>query len=389
MKRYFAGFAMLAAASSFAQSHVGLSGQVDNALTTLSTRAAGQSVRKTGLFSAGMASSFLRLDGREELAGNWYSFFRLESGLNTDTGAGIATNSNNQRSGATSGASSLTFNRWAYVGIGNRFLGEVRFGRVYTAAFENFTPFDPFFTNGVGSSSPLSLRLGLKDTQTALNVSNAVEYLSPHYGQGLFARITLALGENPSDGTLATSNPPHGGDHEAVRVGYAKGPFSLAYSAGLTHNTAGRTPTGNNHGDYLNTNFAASYDFGRVKILGQYVTEKLDGASAAQGTLTGIAAQQAKTRTLLLGAVVPAGAGHFKFSWVDGKLTDNVGTAPERGKLFAVGYDYYFSRRTNVYTVYSRITNNAVGNYGFANGYVTPGQGEASSGLAIGLKHIF
>jgi predicted porin len=270
--------------------------------------------------------------------------------------------------------SDITFNRWAFVSLGSRELGELRLGRVYTAAFENFTPFDPFLTNGVGSSAPISLRLGQRNTQTALNVSNAVEYLSPHYGSGFFGRVTLALGENPSNGTAATSNPRHGGDHGAIRVGYAGGPWSVAYSTGLTKNTVGRVGTVNNQGDYLNSNLAVRYDLGFARLMGQFVTEKLEGATAAGGGLTGVAANEAKTRTLLLGAIVPVGAGNIKVSYANGKLTDNIGSAAEKGQLFAVGYDYFFSKRTNVYVAYSRVKNNSVGNYGLAAAFVTPGQ---------------
>lgn len=390
MKRNLAILAAFASASAFAQSQVGISGLLDSALTTVRTKdAAGRTVKRTGIFSSGMSSNFLRFDGREDLGNGLYSTFRLELGLNSDSGLGLATNTNNQRSGAGPAANGLTFNRWAYVGLGSRSFGEVRAGRVYTAAFENFTPFDPFLTNGVGSSSPVSLRLGLKNTQTALNVSNAIEYLTPGYGQGFFARATMALGENPSDGSLAGSNPRRGGNHEAVRVGYAKGPLAVAYSVGLTHNTAGPTPTGNNAGDYLNTNLAARYDLGWVKLFGQYVTEKLEGASAAGGNLTGVATHEAKTRSFLLGASIPAGAGNIKLSYVNGKLTDNIGTTPEKGRLFAVGYDYSLSKRTTLYAAYSHVGNNAVGNYGLSSVFLTPGRGQSSSGLAVGMRHLF
>lgn len=390
MKRNLAVLAAFASAGAFAQSQVGISGLLDSALTTVKTKATGgQTVRRTGLYSSGMSSNFLRFDGREDLGDGWYASFRLETGLNTDSGLGIGSNSNNQRSGIGPAANGLTFNRWAYAGLGSKSLGEVRVGRVYTAAFENFTPFDPFLTNGVGSSSPVSLRLGLRNTQTALNVSNAIEYLTPHYGQGFFARATVAFGENPSNGSLATSNPRRGGNHEAVRIGYASGPFTIAYSAGLTHNTAGVTPTGNNAGDYLNTNLAARYDLGWVKLLGQYVTEKLEGASAAGGNLTGVAAHEASTRTFLLGASIPAGRGNIKLSYVNGKLTDNIGSAAEKGRLFAVGYDHSLSKRTTLYAAYSHVGNNAVGNYGLSGVFVTPGRGQSSSGLAVGMRHLF
>jgi len=389
MKKTLAALAAVASAGAFAQSHVGISGLLDDAVTKVKTRSGGQSVSKTGLFPSGMSSNFLRIDGREDLGGDWAANFRLESGLNTDTGLGIASNANNQRSGAGPATSELTFNRWAFVGLSNKSYGEFRAGRVYTAAFENFTPYDPFFTNGVGSSTAITLRLGQKNTQTALNVSNAIEYLTPHYGDGFFARATVALGENPSNGSLATSNPPRGGDHQAFRVGYATNRWSVAYSMGLTHNTAGVTPTGRNAGDYLNSNLAARYDFGWAKVMGQYVTEKLEGASAAGGNLTGIASNEAKTRSFLLGVAVPVGPGNVKFSYVDGRLTDNIGSPTERGKLFAVGYDYFLSKRTNLYATYSHLRNNSVGNYSYSAAYVTAGQGESSSGLSVGIRHLF
>lgn len=389
MKKYIAAMAALASASTFAQSQVGISGLVDNALTTVSTKSGGRTVRKTGVFNSGESSTFLRIDGREELGSDLYSMFRLESGLATNNGGGVATNTNNQRSGADPAQGALAFNRWAYVGLGSRSFGEVRLGRVYTAAFENFTPFDPFLTNGVGSSSPITLRLGLKNTQTALNVSNAIEYLTPHYNSGFFARATVAFGQNPSNGSLATGNPRHAGDHQALRVGYANGPFAIAYSAGLTHNTAGVTPAGNNPGNYLNMNLSARYDLPWVKFLGQLVTEQLKGASAAGGALTGVESNEAKTRSFLIGAIVPVGIGQFKFSYVQSKLTDNLGTRPEKGRMIAVGYDYFFSKRTNLYAVYSHVSNNAVGGYGFSSTYITPGQGQSSTGVGLGLRHLF
>ena len=379
----------LTASVGHAQGSIAVSGQLDAAFTEARTRVNGASVSKSGLYPSGMASSFLRFEGQEDLGSGLYAGFRLEAGLNNDTGNGIASNANNQATGAGPNNGGLSFNRWAFVAVGHRAWGELRAGRVYTAAFENFTPYDPFFTNGVGSSTPVTLRLGIRNTQTALNVSNAIEYLTPNYGKGFFARATVARGENLSDGTLANGNPRHGGDHEAVRIGYADGPWAVAYSIGLTHNTAGRAGTVSNPGDYINSNLALRYDFPWARFYLQWVNEKLEGATAAGGINTGIATNEAKTRSVLLGTVIPIGAGNIKLSYVDGKLSDNIGSAAESGKLVAAGYDYYLSKRTNVYGVVSRIKNNGVGNYGYAAAYLAPGRGEASTAISVGMKHIF
>lgn len=391
MKHILTGAIALATASAFAQSSVTLSGQIDTSVANVRTKnTAGDAIRKTGLFSAGMASSFLRIEGHEDLGGDMYGMFRLETGLNTDSGGGIATNTNNQRTGGGPVTNDLTFNRWAYVGIGSKQWGEVRLGRVYTAAFENFTSYDPFFTNGIGNSAALTLRLGQRNTQSALNVSNAIEYLTPHYNSGLYGRITIAAGENPSNGTLDAGTPDGAGNHVAGRVGYAKGPFAVAFSAGLTRNAAGRIGgTTNNQGDYVNTNLSARYNLGWVRLTGQFVTERLEGATAAGGTLTGNPANEAKTRSILLGATFPVGAGNIKVSYVDARLSDNMGSPEEHGRLIAVGYDYFFSKRTNVYTALTHIRNNAVGTYGFQPVFVSAGRGQSSSGVSFGIKHIF
>lgn len=388
MKICIAAVAALASAGTLAQSRVGISGLLDASVGHATMKANGVKVSKSGLFPSGMSSNFLRIDGVEDLGGDLYAAFRLESGLNTDTGLGVVSNTNNQRTGVA-GSDALTFNRWAYVALGSKSLGELRAGRVYTAAFENFTPFDPFFTNGVGSSTPITLRLGQRNTQTALNVSNAIEYYSPGYGSGFFGRVTLATGENPDNGTLAGGNPPDAGDHAAFRVGYAGGPFSVALTAGLTKNTAGRVGTVNNAGDYANSNLAARYDLGWARLFTQYVNEKLEGASAAGGLLTGNPAHEAKTRSLLLGASFPVGAGNIKASYIMGKLTDNIGSPAEKGRMIVLGYDYSLSKRTTLYTTVGRISNNDVGSYGLPAAYVTAGRGATTTGIGAGLRVLF
>lgn len=389
MKICIAAVAALASAGTLAQSRVGISGLLDTSVGYVrSETTAGARVSKSGMFPSGMSSNFLRFDGKEDLGGGVYSAFRLETGLNTDTGLGLPSNTNNQRTGAVV-TDALTFNRWAYVALGSDRVGEVRLGRVYTAAFESFTPFDPFLTNGVGSSTPITLRLGQRNTQTALNVSNAIEYYSPGYGSGFFGRVTLAMGENPSNGTLAGGNPEDAGDHGAFRVGYASGPLSVAFSAQLTKNTAGRVGAVNNAGDYANSNLAARYDAGWVRLFGQFVNEKLEGASAAGGLLTGNPADEAKTRSLLLGASFPVGVGNLKVSVVHGKLTDNIGSPAEKGRLVAVGYDHWLSKRTTLYVTASHLSNNDVGNYTLPAQYVTAGRGASTSGIATGIRLVF
>ena len=50
---------------------------------------------------------------------------------------------------------------------------------------------------------------------------------------------------------------------------------------------------------------------------GKFVTERLEGASAAGGNLTGVASNEAKTRSLLLGVVEALTAGYLSTEYKD------------------------------------------------------------------------
>ena len=84
--------------------------------------------------------------------------FWLEAGLTNDDGQGAATSTNNQarrqRSGVA-GRQGLTFNRRSTVSLAGGW-GELRLGRDYTPQFWNLTVFDPFGTNGVGTTQILN-----------------------------------------------------------------------------------------------------------------------------------------------------------------------------------------------------------------------------------------
>jgi len=160
MKKTLIALATLAATASFAQSTVTLYGAVDAGWTQYKSGAA----KVTGLGNSQLGSSLIGFKGEEDLGGGLKAIFKLEGGLANDSGAGKASNSNNQASGAgvagnnaTSGTAAATnlagtqgldFGRYAHVGLAGSF-GEVRLGRDYTSAFQwGVAAVDVFGTNG-------------------------------------------------------------------------------------------------------------------------------------------------------------------------------------------------------------------------------------------------
>src|SRR5262249_46348367 len=143
------------------------------------------------------------------------------------------------------------WNRRATVGLISDKLGELRLGRDYTATFWNLVNFDPFGTNGVGSSLNLFPgRMGIQAVDPLIRADNVVGYHLPGELGGVYGQAQYAFGEGNDNGKYA------GG-----RIGYAKGPFDAAMAYGQTWTT---TP------ERLKTlDVGMSWDFGFMKLMGQ------------------------------------------------------------------------------------------------------------------------
>ena len=142
MKKSLIALAVMAfAGAASAQSSVTLFGILDTAITHGSASDGGNSW--TGMTSSGYNSSRLGFRGTEDLGGGMSASFWLEGQLDTDDGTGRAA------------GNGLDFQRRSTVSLAGNW-GEVRLGRDYTPSFWNYTVFDPFGTNGVGTNVMLT-----------------------------------------------------------------------------------------------------------------------------------------------------------------------------------------------------------------------------------------
>ena len=368
MKKSLIALAVLAASgTSFAQSSVTIWGVVDAAVS----RGNGDVNSVTRLVGSGISSSQLGFRGTEDLGGGMKANFWLEAGLQNDNGAGGGTTTNNQASGAGTastalGSQGLTFNRRSTVSLTGGF-GEIRLGRDYTPHFWNWTVYDPFGTNGVGTNRAMlsSVALGgttAGTTGTAVRASNSVTYLYNHAAnatstggqQGLHAAFQMYYGEN-----LSNSATKKDGDGSGIRVGYNAGPLSAAVGYGQTKFAAGNMTM---------TNFGAAYDLGVARLMAQITKDQL-------GTVKG--------EGLLLGVTAPVGAGLVRASF---SSYENMNTKAATDQ-FAIGYVHNLSKRTRAYVTYATVDN---GNgAAVALGGSTGVANKASSGFDIGITHSF
>lgn len=332
-----AALAVVGAAS--AQSTVTLFGIVDASYAHTS----GGGVSRDGMTNSGLNSSRLGFKGTEDLGGGLKAGFWLEGDLMNDVGAG------------RSAGGGLDFARRSYVSLTGGF-GEVRLGREYSPTFWNTTIYDPFGTNGIGSSNAP----GMIGNVNAVRSNNSVSYLMSAGGVSVHAMY--AFGEQPSN---IDSNV---GDYAGIRVAYAAGPLDIAAAFGNAKGAIGAD-------DVRTVNFGVSYDLGMAKPMLQIGQDKNDSK---------------KVGNVLLGVTVPLGQGELRaaYSRYDTKATgfDTV----DWSKL-AVGYGYNLSKRTQVYGTLAKVSNKAgaakvVDNRGLAGNAIAGG---SSSGYEFGVRHSF
>ncbi len=183
MKKSLLALAVLGAFAGVAsaQSSVTIFGVVDLSLSSVKNDGPGNGTRKS-MNSNALNSNRLGFRGVEDLGGGLRAGFHLEGGMANDTG----------------NPAGQTWQRRSTVSLMGGF-GEVRLGRDYTPSFWNTTVFDPFGTNGVGSSLNISRAAnasvnGAVPVATYVRSNNSVGYFLPALG-GLYGQVMVAPGE--------------------------------------------------------------------------------------------------------------------------------------------------------------------------------------------------
>ena len=346
-----------------AQSSVQVYGVVDMAVSNY--RGAGAGSRQM-LTSSGNQASRLGFRGREDLGSGLAAGFDLEAGLNTDSGTGQASNTNNQPSGAGSG-NGLSFNRKSLVYLQSKQWGEVRLGRDYVPAFWNMFNYDPFRL-GVG----MSLHVLHGTTVTGFRASNSIGYLSPGCSssscKGLFYQLMTAFGENDAgpnrqDGRVYGARLGYGGDH-----------WDAAVAITTTQNRAAD--------DYRQINAAASYLWEGHRLMVLAADHRTGNRLAALDNANHV-------RYWQLGAIWKVGNGNIPMSFMRLSRNDNSGSSSNK---YAVGYVHNLSRRTALYGTYAYVDNRGSINLPVATGALQgpiPVAGGNASGFDIGIRHTF
>jgi predicted porin len=335
MQKKLLGIAIAAALANgaFAQTNVTVYGVVDLGLSHDNNGGAAGSV--TRLDSGILNGSRLGFIGTEDLGGGLSASFTLENGFSADNG--------------NLGQGGRLFGRQAWLGLNGGF-GSVRLGRQNTPVYANSLTFDPFVNALAGDSARLFNYSGAR-------TDNAISY--NYDANGVRAQLMYGFGEaagNSSSGRTI-----------AGFAGYKNGPIDVV----LTY-TGNNDVTGNVTGK--TTMVGGNYNFGPAAVYLAYAWNKDVIAPS------GVVAAGADTRNALLGVAVPFGAGTFKASYI--KLSDKATSNADANQI-AIGYVHDLSKRTALYTSFSRTANDGGAKYNTDTG------GATDKLFDVGIRHKF
>lgn len=377
----------LAAGSAFAQSNVTVYGRVDYGFVSRGdgSGAVADPGNKSEFASGVQSGSRIGFKGAEDLGNGWKALFETEFQVNLDSANATATTATNQ-----------FWNRHSYIGLTSGTYGTFVGGRVDGARYGFATKYDAFGAGTVGTMSAIQTHQTRAD--------NAIAYISPSFGGGfsVLAAYSHNLTGQEHTGTAAkkavasdiTTTPITLGSKAVAATSGNEGDISLwalapmydngPISAVYDHEEAEMDGT---DGKIKINVLAGSYDFGSVKVSAYWEKVKSEGALA-----TILPWDQ---KSYYLAAAIPVMTnGKVKVNW--GKNEDRAAGTIGLGdcKKFSLGFDYALSKRTNVYTDYSKISNEGAGTcaMGFAgttHSLDVGGTGYGVRGLDVGIAHTF
>lgn len=347
-KKNVVAAAALTLVAAAAQAQVTLYGTIDASVgrkETVTINPVTGAVAKSGsgrVDSNDWTQSFLGFKGQEDLGGGLRAFFKLENGLNVDTGAQSA---------------STFFSRNAYVGLGGDF-GTVKLGRVenlFKLEGQAFNPFgesqaySPLFRPNAlsaqlnayaldGTGLPAGTRVLPSFGLDASSWANSVTYSTPDLS-GFKLSVQASAAENQK-----AAADFYAGGGAAISARYEAGPLGLSAVYGeVRQPESSALPVGPaiKSRDWL---LGASYDFGAVKLYGQYGQSTLDAKNAALNAFV----EDSKVKRFQVGAGIPVAAdGSVLVSYGENKLDSAGGDLKVRD--LSLGYQHNLSKRTSAY----------------------------------------
>ena len=263
------------------------------------------------LDSGDMSRSFIGFRGSEDLGGGLRAVFRLESYIRIDNGdAGVY-------------AGDAFWGRDSNVGLSGEF-GTTVLGRSVTPFYVATVNFNPFGDSFAFSPSLRQYYAGALVGDRSWN--NSISYTNNPTDA---LRVSVAANTAPPQ----PAGSPDIGRNYGGSVAYISGPLAVTLALERVENTPFAVPAGFNR--QVSIQAGATYDFTFMRVYGQLGRVQTDA--------------DVDTHTVLyqIGTAVPIGSGLVLASYASSQARTGFSQITDR--TLSIGYDYFLSKRTDVY----------------------------------------
>lgn len=318
-------------------------------------------------------TSKVGIKGSENMGGGTSVVWAIEQQI--DIGSAYDTTNK-----TTTNAKNTFATRNSFLGLKDDSMGTILLG-IHDVAYKEATRhLDPF---GDGMADSRAVTGGGHDNR----LTQTVYYKSPSMN-GLTAVVSYTNGGNQAAGsnTLGLTK----GDDVSLALMYDQNPFKIhfGYDDAKMGTALGEGKLVGTAGDKSTAwKLGGSYDFGMFTLGGVYEHYSTSGVSA--GFINDAGGKKVWT---LNGVVKVSGSDAVKVAYA--KAGDFTATANTGAKQTSIGYDHHMSKRTTLYFVYTRVSNDSLGTYSLADTSTGNPHGGILAGnsvhaYGIGLKHAF
>lgn len=379
MKRKLIALAVVGAfVAPAAMADVTIYGVMDASFDATSTGGVvgGNSVSTTKVSSS---QSRIGFKGMEDVGGGTNVLWQIENGINSDNNAGAAGTWNNRNTFV-----GLSGDSWGTVLLGNN-----------DSPYKSATRGMDMFADTIADNRNI---MGLATTAGAASnsaataqfdgrTSSSVTYTTPDLGGFKLS------GQYAAGAETATTQAQVKGSAYALSGVYASGPITgaLAYAV----HDFGTTATGT-----LGTAVAGDVNKKEraLKVAGGYAVDQFSVNLVFEKSTDDMAAPGSTSSDrkawYLGGKYNLSGTDAVKLAYTSAGNVGNPAANNTSVKQISVGYDHAMSKRTKVYALWSKVTNDTAAAYGLGTG-VSTGAVAASavnadpSAVSIGVKHSF
>lgn len=328
-------------------------------------------------------SSRLGFKGTEDLGKDFSAVAQLELGINydgsqTSTVSSISSATTDTTTGTTTvktksaNIDKITY-RNSYIGLSHKGAGTVLFG-IHDTPYKTATASLDIFGDTMGDYNAVIGNVNGK-SDFDLRAKDTVMYMSPKWGGFQIMAATSATGQES-----ATSASTPGKREYSASAGYSGGPLyaAVAYEA---HKNGYGDLDASGEMKVEGVKAGAGYTLGTGTKIGLVYEDLKDDTS-----------ESANSRSALYVSLSQK-LGNETIKVAYGKADDGESAAETGAALTVVGIDHSFSKRTTLYALYAKMSNDDDATYGLgqsgAGGAYTPGAGESPSVISFGINHSF